>query len=127
MDTTIFLAQIWGPVLLAIGVGMSIGRAQYLKVYKDIESEPLAGLGFGVLAMAAGLAQIAVHNTWDTLPAIIVTLLGWGAFVKGALFLMEPKFVGEMARTWVKADLLPLASAGSIIIGAYLMWFGYLG
>lgn len=128
MDTTtLFLVQLWGPVLLAVGIGLLVSKRQYAKVYKDIAGEPLAALAFGILAMAGGLAQILVHNTWNGLADVIVSLLGWGTFLKGTVFVLSPGYANKLARSWERAKLMPLAVLITIVVGAYLTWLGYLG
>jgi hypothetical protein len=52
MELTQFLAQIWGPVILAIGLGIFVSPKYYSKVYHDLEREPLAIL---VFAMFGGI------------------------------------------------------------------------
>jgi len=65
MDITTFLAQIWGPIILAVGLGVFISRNYYMRIYRDLEKETLAVLVFGMVAMAAGIAQVSVHNIWN--------------------------------------------------------------
>lgn len=126
MDTTIFLAQLWGPVILAAGVGMFVSREQYIKAYRDVGKDAMAGLVFGMAAMAAGIAQVLFHNTWEGLLEVIISLLGWGILIKGALFLIAPRFVDQMGDRWIKAKILPAAGGLMILIGGYLTWISYL-
>jgi hypothetical protein len=59
MDITIFLAQIWGPVILAVGIGVFTSRSYYLKVYRDLEKETLAVLLFAMFAPKRSSACLA--------------------------------------------------------------------
>jgi hypothetical protein len=126
MDITVFLAQLWGPVIFAIGVGIFVSRSYYIKIYRDLEKDTLAVLVFGMTAMAIGLAQVAVHNVWNTLPQIIISFLGWGVLLKGALFIIVPGFVDKMGDKWINLKLIPLAGGLTLLIGAYLTWVAYL-
>jgi len=125
MDTTIYLAQIWGPVMLAVGIGMFVSRNYYIKLYRDIDKAPFAALIFGMAAMATGIAQVAAHNVWDTGPQIIISLLGWGLLLKGALFTAWPDFVDLMGDWAVYSKLIPIAGAAVLVLGAYVTWIGY--
>ncbi len=126
MDTTVFLAQLWGPAILAVGVGIFVSRRYYIKIYKDLEKDVLAVLVFGMMGMVAGAAHIMFHNTWGTLPQIVVSLLGWGLFIKGAVFVVMPSLVDRVGDFWAKKDLIPVVGSISLIVGVYLTWLGYL-
>lgn len=127
MVSTIFLAQIWGPVLLAVGIGMFANRAQYQKVYRDIAEEPLAALAFGLFASVIGIAQVLAYNVWDTFISAVLTLLGWGALLKGLVFIMFPAYVAKTSQAFAKIKATPLAAALVTALGAYLVWYGFLG
>ncbi len=125
MNSTIFLAQIWGPVILAVGLGVFVSRNYYIKIYRDLEKETLSVLLFGMVAMSAGIAQILYHNVWDTFPEIVISILGWGLLLKGLAFAVVPKLV-DMSGDWqVTSKLIVPAGGVMLILGAYLSWFGY--
>lgn len=125
MDTTIFLAQIWGPVMIAIGVGIFSSRTYYKQLYRDIGKDAFAGILFGMVAMAAGIAHILVHNVWGTLTEGVISFLGWGLMLKGALYSAMPKFVDRIGESWAKLNFGPTAGFTMLIVGGYLTWFAY--
>jgi hypothetical protein len=125
MNTTLFFAQIWGPVLLAIGIGFFISQNHYKAVYRDIEKEPLAALIFAMAAIIAGIIQILSHNTWATASEWIISLLGWALLIKGLAFAIVPKLI-EIRGDWaVRMKLVPGAGALLILLGVYLSYLGY--
>lgn len=126
MDLTIFLAKLWGPVVFSVGVGIFLSREYYIKVYRDLEKESLAVLLFGMVAMTAGILQVSSHNVWETTPEIVVSLLGWGMFFKGMLFIMSPSIVDLGGDIWAKRNLIPVAGVLTLALGGYLCWLGYL-
>lgn len=126
MDTTVFLAQMWGPTILAVGLGVFMSRSYYIKIYRDLEKDVLAVLVFGMAGMAAGIAHVLYHNTWGSAPEIVISLLGWGLLLKGAMFLIVPTFVDTVGDAWAHKQLIPVAGTLSLIVGAYLTWFAYL-
>lgn len=125
MELTAFLAQIWGPILVAIGVGFFVSRAYYVRIYRDLEQAPFAVLFFGMVAMAAAIAQISFHNTWDTLPEIIITLLGWALLIKGVVCVVVPRLADKGGDFTVGLKIVPAVGSIAIVIGAYLSWFAY--
>ncbi len=127
MDLTIFLASIWGPALLAVGLGIFISRKYYVRMYHELEKETLAVLCFGMLAITAGIAQIHFHNVWNTFTQIVVSLLGWATLLKGFAMVIAPGFVDRGGDWTVKSKILPFSGALMVILGIYLSWVGYLG
>lgn len=126
MDTTMFFVQIWGPILLAVGVGVSVSRDFYIRVYRELEKETFAVLMFGMVAMAMGIVQIQLHNVWNTLPQIIISLLGWGLLIKGVVCVVAPR-VASWGGDWVvDSKLIPTVGGVVLLGGAYLSWLGYL-
>ncbi len=125
MEITTFLAQVWGPITLAIGIGMFTSRSHYLKVYRDLEKETLAVLCFGVLGMMLGIIQVSIHNVWDTFAQGVVSLLGWALLIKATLFIVAPRWVNQSAEWAADMKIVPLASALMLLCGAYLTWLGY--
>ena len=76
--------------------------------------------------IAAGIAQVSFHNVWDTMPQVIVSLLGWALIVKAAVFAIAPNIVDQWGDWAADSKLIPVAGAFVLIIGAYLSWFAYL-
>lgn len=125
MDTTIFLMQLWGPILLALGCGFFTSRKYYERLYRDLDKQSFAVFIFAIIAIAAGIAQVHAHNTWNTLPEIIISILGWGTLIKGFIFAIAPKFVDRTAEKEAKMNLIPLAGICMILVGAYLTIVGF--
>ncbi|MFZ2682047.1 MAG: hypothetical protein WAZ14_03075 [Patescibacteria group bacterium] len=126
MDITLFLAKVWGPTILAVGIGVFVSRSYYVKIYRDLEKAPLAAFVFGMLAMAAGIAHILKHNVWGSLLEGVVSFLGWALLLKGILFVIAPKFVDKAGDFWVNKNLLYVAGSLSLLVGAYLTIVAYV-
>ena len=126
MDLTSLFAQIWGPVLVLIGIGILVGPSHYLTVYRDLKKEPFAAFVFGTFAIALGLAHIGMHNHWSVAEEIIVSLLGWGLFLKGALFIIAPDVVGRVGTIVSSRRAISVIAMALIIVGTYLTWTAYL-
>ena len=125
MNTTLFLAQIYGPILLAVGLGIFVSRNYYRRIYKELERDTLAVFTFGFFAMFVGIIQVFAHNVWQTLPQVIISVIGWGMLLKGAGFIIVPGAVDKMGDYWADNKLIPIAGYATLILGAYLSWFAY--
>ncbi len=125
MTITIYLAQIWGPILLAIGLGFFVSRKYYIRLYKNLQNEPLAMLSFGILSMLIGITQIGVHNVWGSFTEGLMSVLGWGTLVKGVVFLVVPGVVDKAADWEVAKKLVPIVGGLVLLVGIYLSYVGY--
>jgi hypothetical protein len=125
MEITTFLMQLWGPVLLAIGIGFFTSRKYYVKIYRDLEKQSFAIFMFAIIAIAAGIAQIQAHNVWGNFSEVVVSILGWGLLIKGIIFAVAPRFVDRTATEEAKSGLVPVAGFLMIMLGAYLTLAGF--
>ena len=126
MQTTIFLAQIWGPIILAVGIGVFTSRSYYLRIYRDLEKETLAVLCFGMFGMALGIVQISVHNVWGSFAQGVISFLGWALLIKATLFIVAPRLVDKGGEWAANLRLVPVSGTLMLLFGAYLTWLGYL-
>ncbi len=126
MNETFFLAQLWGPVLLAVGVGFFTSREFYKKTYRNLEKETLALLVFGILLMVAGVAQIQFHSAWESPLEIVVTLLGWGLLVKGVVFLTVPHIVDRLGDWEADSRCIPFVGTILLLLGGFLCWMVFM-
>jgi hypothetical protein len=126
MDITMFLAHIWGPIMLAIGAGMFVSKKFYVRIYRELEKDSLAVLTFGCTAMTLGILHVGAHNVWGTFPQAIVSLLGWGLLLKGTVFVVAPKLADMGGDIAADSKLVPAAGGALLLLGAYLSWIAYL-
>jgi hypothetical protein len=95
MDTfsvlTIQLARIYGLVALTAALAALLSPRRMGLILADFESSP--GLTFmaALFALILGLVMVVIHNLWTDIAAILVSLFGWIALVKGILLLAAPE------------------------------------
>lgn len=125
-STTMFLASLWGPAILAVGVGFFVSREHYLRIYRDIQREPFALLVFGMAGIAAAIAQINIHNVWETLPEMIISFLGWALLLKSLALMIMPNITDKLAgRIAANSTLITIVGITMLLIGGYLSWLSY--
>ena len=127
MQTSHFLAQLIGPMLLVIGLGMLINRDGYRAMAKEF----LASRGLiyiaGLLALVPGLAVVLTHNVWAADWRAIITLLGWLAVIGGAFRILFPQEVTRLGSRMIANPLhLTVGGAVTLILGAILSYYGYV-
>jgi hypothetical protein len=127
MQTSIFLAQLIGPVLLVIGIGMLANRAGYRAMAEEfLKSRALIYLA-GLLALVPGLAIVLVHNVWVLGWPVIITILGWLSVVGGVFRLLSPQPVTELGSAMLAREGVMIgAGVAFLVLGAVLSLFGYI-
>ena len=128
MQTSIFLAQLIGPTLAVIGLGMLVNREAYREMAEEfLDNRALIYLA-GVLALVPGLAIVILHNVWVFDWRLIVTLFGWLAVIGGIFRLLLPQQVSEMGSAIL--DRPAWLTTGGIVclaLGGVLSFYGYVG
>lgn len=74
----------------------------------------------GLLHFQFGALIVAFHNVWQGIP-MIVTLLGWGWTLKGALYLIYPKHPLRMLARVSLERSWEFIVAGAFILGVGLV------
>lgn len=125
METSILLARILGPVMAIIGAGVLINRDYLKKTVKDLIGSPALILFMGIFTMVLGLLMVLNHNIWTGGWPIIVTVLSWIVFVKGALLVLFPESILQM-KMIKNESMYTACGLFHLIVGAYLMYVSYL-
>lgn len=126
MNTSILIAKLIGPVMLAIGIAVLIS----VRTFRDMADEFMANRALmfisGLLTMLGGVAIIVTHNVWTADWRGLITLFGWLTAIGGAIRLIAPQFVVQRGRAMMKQPYMP-AAAGAIwvAIGLIFCFFGY--
>ena len=127
MSTSIFIARLLGPVMLAAGVAVLVNLQGFRAVAEQfLESRELMFLA-GLMVMPAGLAIVLTHNVWTADWRVLVTLFGWLMTIAGAIRIVEPPFLLSGGRAFIRHPAMP-AVAGTIwaVIGIIFCLLGYL-
>ena len=83
------LARFFGLFLVAIGLMAFIRNDQ--KDYFDqlVESKEFLFIT-GLITVMLGAIVVAINNTWKFEWRLLITILGWATFLKGAMMLIFP-------------------------------------
>lgn len=126
MELTVFLSKVFGLYMLLAGIAVMFNRRHIMAGVVALAKERFAQLIAGTIALFMGLILVNLHNDWSTLPASLVSLIGWLAVLKGLvyLFLPEAKITKLMhaltERSWYTVD-----GVVAIVVGLYLAGFGF--
>ena len=127
MGNSILLAQLLGPYLAIVGIGIFFNPKQCQQVAHEYsQSSALIYFG-GILALFFGLLIILFHNHWAANWTVIITLFGWLGLVKGACLIIIPEKMKKFAERY-QGSTRPLIIQSLIVlaIGVFLMFKGYV-
>jgi uncharacterized membrane protein len=126
MATSIFLAKLMGPIMLAVGIGVFANTQTYRQLAEEfLRSRALIYLS-GLITMAAGMALILTHNRWVADWPVLITVLGWLMAVGGAFRIVVPQGTEKIGRAMMRSKMGPII-AGLIwgVAGLILCFFGF--
>ncbi len=124
-EMTLFLTQIFGPVLGFVGLGILFNQDFYMKSFKDFSKESF-GFVMTVMAMIAiGVVMVTKHFLWGSFPEILVSIIGLGFLVKGALLAVMPKAFDSWIKVMISKKLMMFAGGLWAVGGLYLTWVGF--
>ena len=127
MQTSVFLARLIGPVMLAVGLAVFANQ----RAFRDMAEEFLASRALlflsGLLIMPMGLAIVLTHNVWTADWRALITLFGWLNAIGGAVRLFAPAYVMQTGRAMLKRSFFTsVAAAIWVVLGLLFCFFGYL-
>ena len=131
MDTfsvlTLQLARLWGIAALVIALGALTAPTRMSAAMADFERSP--GLLFlaAILALGIGLLQVMFHNLWTDPTAIIVSLIGWLAIIKGIVLLAIPEPLMKLAMAVSSPSTVRLYGVAILVLAIVLLVLGLAG
>ena len=128
METSLFLAQLIGPVLIVIGVGLLLKKTEFREMATDFLSSRALIFVSGLLTLVTGLAIVLTHNVWEFNWPVIITILGWLSVFGGVFRILFPDSVQSMGTSMLdKPAVMTVSGAIQIVLGLWLSYVGYMG
>lgn len=123
MQNAMWLASIFGPLLMILGIWMLFYHENMLKVCASCKNTPSVQYIWGVVNMFIGLTILSEYNLWAWNLPLLVTLFGWLTLVRGLMMLFVPQLFLKLAIKdpgWLKIKgIIPL------IWGFGLCWLAF--
>jgi len=124
MSDQLFLGAIIGPMYLILGLSILIYPKTWVKLVKQFLEDHFKLFGVMFFSIIFGLVIINSFNVWEWSPWVIITITGWAALIKGAVYFLLPGDVYKsLARLVNKKEILLV---DSILITAVGVWLSYL-
>lgn len=126
MDISFSFAQLLGPVFLIGGLGILLNLDKAKKMVGELEKNFTLLWVMAFFLMIFAMAIVLSHNVWEWSWKLIITIIGWGSLVKGALFMLIPDKFLEFSKGATKCKYCyPFGGALWLIFGAVLCYFGF--
>lgn len=122
MQNALWLASVFGPLLVILGVWMLFYKDNVLKVWTSIKASPGTVYVLGVIDLILGLVIINAYNVWAKDLLVLVTLLGWFFFLKGISIFFSPQL---LLRHKARSETFSIRGLLSLIWGAALCWSAF--
>jgi hypothetical protein len=124
---TSFLARLIGLFLIAMGLPMTLNKADMVGAIAQVVHDPALLLTFGMITLALGLALVMGHTVWSGGAApVIVTLFGWALLAKSVVLLfLSPAAVAGLYAMVRFSDFYYVDVAAVVAIGLYLTYAGF--
>jgi hypothetical protein len=123
MQNAMWLASIFGPLLMIIGVWMLFYHENMVKVCTSCKNTPAVQYLWGVVNVLIGLTILSQYNLWAWNLPLLVTLLGWVTLIRGVMALFVPQLLMKLVMNdpgWLKIKgIIPL------IWGFGLCWLAF--
>lgn len=123
MDTTLFLVQFWGWLMLIFGVVFLFKKPSSLMELFRLAEDKAFVAASGFLSVVVGLLTVLLHNVWASDWTVIITIAGWVSLVKGVIRIGFPRWVSQMAvKMENRSGLVRVSLVVMIVLGAWLLW-----
>jgi hypothetical protein len=127
MQTSIFLAQLIGPMFVVIGAGLLVSPGDYRVMAEQFLASRALIYIAGLMALVPGLAIVLTHNVWVFDWRLIITVLGWLGVIGGAFRLLMPRQVVAVGSAMLaRQGWMRGGGIGVIALGAILSFYGYM-
>lgn len=127
MSDQLFLAAVIGPMLLVLGLSVLFYSDVWQKIVSEWEKDHFSLLPMMAFNLIFGLVIINMHNVWEWSPYVIITVVGWGAFLKAVLYFLLPGDNFKAMIKMVNCKCYYQTSGGIMaVLGAWLSYLVYL-
>jgi hypothetical protein len=127
MPTSIYLAQLIGPVALVAALSLFLNRSTYLAMAQEFMRSPALIYLSGLLTMTAGVAIVLAHNRWVAAWPVLITIFGWLAVIGGAARIAFPNQTRKIGEAMLdKPMAMTVGGAIWAAIGLIFCFYGYI-
>jgi hypothetical protein len=120
------LARVVGPYMIVMGLTIAtrVSTMQFM-LPAFMQDGPLV-LAAGCFTLMVGLTILAAHHHWSSPAAIVITVVGIAAALKGAWLMLFPQAGDALTAAVVRTPpLLLIVAVLMALVGAWLSFVGW--
>lgn len=126
MERSKFIAKILGIYLLIISIAMLIHMHQFSSLISSLINNESLMFIIGCFTLILGLLIIISHNVWQWNWRVLVTIVGWCAFLKGLSIILFPYAVDQLSILFIQnLSFEYIAACIDLTLGLVLTYFGF--
>jgi hypothetical protein len=126
MDMTIILARVFGIYFLLAAVMVFANRDALMMAVEAMFKERFAQWLAAMIALLGGIAYVNIYQDWSSLPAAILSVIGWAIVIKGLLYAFAPQVkLAKYTRILTERSWYTMDGVLALVVGAYLTGFGF--
>lgn len=127
MDVSIFLARILSLLYLSIGLGILFNPSHYRQMIGEMQKSAAVVYIAAIITLVFGFLIVTYHNVWDLSWAVLITIIGWLALIKGVLLFIIPSAMLRLSQLLAnKKNFFLIEGIIVIILGLVLGYFGFI-
>src|SRR3989344_2257364 len=121
MDTSLFLAKALGLFGTVSTLAVILHYQKSLEMEKELTKNPAMTYASGFLILIIGTLIVVSHNVWTADWRVIITILGWLTFFKGALRIFFPDAVKKLVEKKSRQKNFWFAEFAVFLISLFLL------
>ena len=126
MILTIYLSRVLGLALIFLGLIIALRYRYYIAVYPQIVTERMTRMVFATFALIGGLFLALNDPLWQTVPSIIISIMGWIAVVEALVYLALPdERLAKLVAMFNRPIAYIVGGVLAVVVGAYLAAVGF--
>jgi hypothetical protein len=118
--------QLIGIIYITVAIGIMTAPLFYNRIMAGFLDSPAAYYIGGLFAIIAGFLIVSFHNIWVKDWAVIITIIGWLALIKGILLIAVPKAMIVFSKRFLGlTKIVRIWGIVGLILGILCCWLGF--
>ncbi|AHE66214.1 hypothetical protein [Legionella oakridgensis] len=126
MDVSKFLSKVIGLYEIIISLAMLINMNQFMANIHGLMNNAHLMVYIGCVTAIMGILLVVSHNIWQWHWRVLVTIVAWIVFLKGASILLFPHALDQLTLHFVTNSMFAYSVAVvDLLLGLLFCYFGF--
>jgi hypothetical protein len=124
--SAMMISTVLAPVLIVFGLSHILYAGVWTKLFKGWAKDHTTLLPVMLMLLIFGLIVVNLYNVWTWNVWLLVTLMGWGMLLKGALYFLLPgSWLTGTIKSFTHEGWMYASGLIAVIIGGVLCYFTF--